>query len=58
MVDDDGRPRKSDGLARALATIALILSLIALFWAMKADNRAGDALDTARANTPIIENVQ
>lgn len=58
MADDDGRSRKSDGLARALATIALILSLIALFWAMKADNRAGDALDTARANTPIIENVQ
>ncbi|MBX6334518.1 hypothetical protein IRY61_04240 [Candidatus Saccharibacteria bacterium] len=53
MADDD-RNGRGDGVAKTLATLALILSLIALFWAIKADNRAGDALERARMSGAIV----
>ena len=39
--------KKSDGLARTLATIALILSILALVWAAKAASKADDAMTKA-----------
>lgn len=50
----DERDDRGDGVAKTLATLALILSLIALFWAIKADNRAGDALERARMSGAIV----
>lgn len=54
MANDDRDSGWADKAARTLATLALILSLIALFWAIKADNRAGDALDRARVSGAIV----
>jgi hypothetical protein len=47
-VDDRRGVNWSDGVARTLATLALILAIVALVWAMRADLRAGDALNEAR----------
>jgi hypothetical protein len=47
-ADNRGRAGWADGAARALATLALILAIVALIWAWRADLRAGDALNEAR----------
>lgn len=50
MAEDhphDRQAHSAANTARTLATIALILSLIALGWAIKADMRAGKAMDKA-----------
>lgn len=51
MADSDRNSGKNDNAAKTIATIALIVAIIALIWAIKADNRAGDALDKAKSNT-------
>jgi hypothetical protein len=51
MADSDRDRGKNDNAAKTIATIALILAIIALIWARKADNRAGDALDKANSST-------
>jgi hypothetical protein len=42
-----------DNLARILAGLALVLSLAALGWAAKADNKAQDAQNKANQNTAM-----
>lgn len=44
---DYGTATKTGNTAKTIATIALILAIIALIWAMKADKKAGDAMDKA-----------
>jgi len=51
MANDDrdyGEAHKIARTARNMAIAALILSIIALFWAIKADNKAGDAINQAQ----------
>ena len=40
-------PGRITNSAKMLATVALIIALLALGWAIKADMRAGDAWDKA-----------
>lgn len=51
MADDRdyGTVNRKDSMARTLATIALLLSIAALVWAAKADNKANDAMDKAKS---------
>ena len=52
MADNDRDYRtsgKNDNAAKTWAIIALVVAIIALIWAIKADNRAGNALDTAES---------
>lgn len=58
MANDDRDSGRSDNAAKTLATLALIAALIALFWAIKADNRAGDALERARMSSAIVAPVE
>jgi hypothetical protein len=57
-VDNRGRANWSDGLARGLATLALLVALLALGWAMRADLRAGDALNEARNGGGTQEGIE
>jgi hypothetical protein len=41
--------KRGDSAARTLATIALILSIIALVWAINADRHANTAMDKANS---------
>jgi len=38
---------KNDNAAKMLAIVALVIALVALGWAMKADKHAADAANTA-----------
>ena len=62
MADGDKDYRnsgKNDNAAKTIAIIALIVGLVALFWAMKADNQASDALEKAERNaSSLIESAQ
>lgn len=51
MADDRdyGTVNRKDNVARTLAIIALLLSIAAMAWAAKADNKANDAMDKANS---------
>jgi hypothetical protein len=55
MANDDRDYREADKIARTarnMAIAALVVAVIALIWAIKADNKAGDALNqTQQHNT-------
>lgn len=47
IEENNQGPHKITNTAKTLATVALIIALLALGWAIKADMRAGDAWDKA-----------
>jgi hypothetical protein len=56
-MDDDYNKRtdNSDNIAKMLALIAITLAIIALGWAIKADNRAGDAQSQTTIQSRQVE---
>lgn len=54
MTDSDRYDKnsgKNDNAAKTIAIAALIVALLALFWAIKADNKAGDAMNKAESSS-------
>ncbi|HEY5805769.1 MAG TPA: hypothetical protein VIS56_00085 [Candidatus Saccharimonadales bacterium] len=48
-VDRDRHEGKNGNAAKGIAIAALIIAVAAFFWAIKADNGAGDAMEKAES---------
>jgi hypothetical protein len=53
--EDKSRTDKTDNVAMMLALIGITIAIIALGWAIKADNRAGDIESQTTSSTQQVQ---